>query len=190
MKRVVVAVALMLHPQSAVAQESSCQAHFDTQNLPEAQTEWAEESIGHLDFPCERLGDRTISIEIGELDGPKGWASPEGYIQVDDDVASHKTFRKVLLHEIGHSVDFFYLTDAIRNRVKRIFDDRDGCWLEHRCSYENRVGEVFADAFVRAFSDVNPDLYGEGCPRRGVCRNRPRWITRERVQRVRNLLEA
>lgn len=97
---------------------SSWQQAFDTSQLPQRARAAAEEALSAFDFDWTKLlpamGGRKIVLAVADLSsyGAVGaaWPAPVGRIELDDDVVGHPIWVKaVMLHELGHIVDFYYL---------------------------------------------------------------------------------
>lgn len=157
-------ILLLASPSSGAGETSSCSGYFDVSNLTSQQQEQVDEALTHTWFPCDRLDfshseREDIVVFVHELHGPLGHNTEGTRIDLDDDLG--KRFAPVLIHELGHSVDYLYLTDSDRRQVRRILDAR--CWWG--CDLSRRGGELFAQAFVRGFSDLRPVCCAPGLGR-------------------------
>lgn len=95
----------------------------------------------NTDNPRKRI---TVSVTDASEWGAVGlaWPAPVGKIEVDDDVLDAVWFRDVVLHEVGHLVDFYYLEpEGLRDEIAEILG---APWDES--------GHSFNAAFTQAFS--------------------------------------
>lgn len=127
---------------------------FDLRGLSADKRDIAKETLLAHDFdwglllPALKSGDRRKRIPISVTDASEwgavglAWPAPVGKIEVDDDILDPHWFRDVVLHEVGHMVDFYYLEpNGLRDDVAEIYGKP---WDE--------VGHSFNAAFTQAFS--------------------------------------
>ncbi|MFO0978935.1 MAG: hypothetical protein U0996_21175 [Planctomycetaceae bacterium] len=119
-------------------------------------------ALSRCDFPFERLkpglrqaGLNNIKIfwqSMGE--GSLGWASTGGEVAISDSISGLQAQRTVIL-EVGHAVDFFYMTPEMRKEIVRLWhpDASDNHDWFGSTRYWDQNGEAFSALFLWAFSD-------------------------------------
>ena len=138
----------------AASSISSVQKVFDLRGLPADKRDIVRQTLQSHDFdwnlllPALRSGDHRKRIPITVTDASEwdavglAWPAPVGKVEVDDDVLDPLWFRDVVLHEVGHMVDFFYLEPyGLRGNVAEIYGVP---WDD--------MGHSFNAAFTQAFS--------------------------------------
>ena len=127
---------------------------FDLRFLRAGERDVTRFALGCHDFdwtlllPAMTMGNPRKRIPISVIDASEwgavglAWPAPVGKIEIDDDVRDATWFRDVVLHEVGHVVDFYYLDpQGLRDEVAEIYG---ALWDE--------VGHSFNAAFTQAFS--------------------------------------
>lgn len=127
---------------------------FDLRFLRAGERDVARFALGCHDFdwtllrPAMTIDDPRKRIPISVTDASEwgavglAWPAPVGKIEIDDDVLDEIWFRDVVLHEVGHMVDFYFLDpQGLRDEVAEIYG---APWDE--------VGHSFNAAFTQAFS--------------------------------------
>jgi hypothetical protein len=138
----------------AVATNAAIQKVFDLRGLSADKRDIAKHALASHDFdwtlllPALRANDHRKRIPITVTDASEwgavglAWPAPVGKVEVDDDVLDPLWFRDVVLHEVGHMVDFYYLEPyGLRDDVAEIYG---APWDE--------MGHSFNNAFTQAFS--------------------------------------
>lgn len=119
-------------------------------------------ALARCSFPFERLklglqrsGRNSIRVFWEPMsDGSLGWASTNAEVAIKDDLRGLQAQRTAIL-EIGHAVDFFYLTPDMRKEIIRLWhpdiaDDHQ--WFDST-KYWDRNGEAYSALFLWAFTD-------------------------------------
>jgi hypothetical protein len=128
---------------------------FDLRGLPADKRDITKAAIENHDFDWTKLLPRlrkdgarkriTITVTDTSAWGAVGlaWPAPIGKIEIDDDdVKNPSWFRDVVLHELGHMVDFYYLDpNGLQKDVAALYGRP---WEE--------AGHPFNAAFTQAFS--------------------------------------
>lgn len=127
---------------------------FDLRFLPAGERDVTRSALDCHDFdwtlmlPAMKLDSPRKRIPISVTDASEwgavglAWPAPVGKIEIDDDVLDETWFRDVVLHEVGHMVDFYLLDpQGLRDEVADIYG---APWDE--------VGHSFSAAFTQAFS--------------------------------------
>ena len=87
-------------------------------------------------------------------DGSLGWASTGGEVSISNSISGLQAQRTAIL-ELGHAVDFFYLTPEMRKAIIRLWHpdipDNHG-WLGST-RYWDQNGEAYSALFLWAFTD-------------------------------------
>ncbi len=134
---------------------------FLVSGTPEQQKTFRD-ALARCDFPFERLrpgmqrqGISAIRISwLPTGEGTLGWASTAGEIGISSAISGTEAHRTIIL-ELGHIVDFFYMTPQMRSEVLRLWhpgtSDEHG-WLGST-RYWDRVGEAYSALFLWAFGD-------------------------------------
>jgi len=121
-----------------------------------------EAALDRCTFPFERMrpglqraGLRTVNISWRSMgEGTKGWASTGGEVAINESIGGLEAQRTAIL-EMGHTVDFFYLTPEMRREIVRLWHPEltdDHGWLGST-AYWNQVGEAYSTLFLWAFTD-------------------------------------
>lgn len=119
-------------------------------------------ALSRCTFPFDRLipglqraGLRSIDIVWEPTDeGSLGWASTGGQIGISNSIDGLQAQRTVIL-ELGHAVDFFYLTPEMRKSIIRLWhpDIPDNHEWFGSTAYWDQNGEAFSTLFLWAFAD-------------------------------------
>ena len=136
---------------------------FDYSGLDEPLRSRAIATVAKCDYPFNTLATPyagRIIFRQAQLQTFASW-SDQGYININYDTAGHKSLESYIIHELGHAVDKLGLTDQDRDLIRKLFHDGNPCthpWLQERQTedYEERVGEAWANLFVRAYSPFAP----------------------------------
>lgn len=101
------------------AAEKTVRGVFDISSLDADHQLLVEEALACDDFDYSMLrrslkkktGRTAIKLEVKDISkwGAVGVAWQTGLLQIDDDVKDPRWFQQVVMHEIGHMVDFYYL---------------------------------------------------------------------------------
>ncbi len=119
-------------------------------------------AISRCTFPFDRLrpglqidGLNSIRISWQSMDsGTLGWASTGGEIAINNTISGKKA-QRTAIHELGHVVDFFYMTPQMREEITKLWHpDKadDHKWLGSP-NYWDQNGEAFSELFLWAFAD-------------------------------------
>ncbi len=121
-----------------------------------------KQAIARCDFPFERMipglqraGLRSIRIKWEPLgNGTLGWASNGGEIGINSSISGVQAQQTIIL-ELGHAVDFFYMTPEMRRAVTKLWhpDKPDNHEWFGSTQYWDRNGEAFSVLFLWAFAD-------------------------------------
>ena len=143
-----IAVTSVASPATAISRV------FDLRGLSADKRDIAKETLLAHDFdwnlllPALKSSDKRKRIPISVTDASEwgavglAWPAPVGKIEVDDDILDPQWFRDIVLHEVGHMVDFYYLEpNGLRDDVAELYGKP---WDE--------VGHSFNAAFTQAFS--------------------------------------
>lgn len=138
----------------SLSPDAAVQRVFDLRGLPADKRDITKAALASHDFdwnlllPALRFGDHRKRIPITVTDASEwgavglAWPAPVGKVEVDDDVVDAAWFRDVVLHEVGHMVDFYYLEpDGLRDDVADIYG---APW--------DVIGHSFNAAFTQGFS--------------------------------------
>ena len=119
-------------------------------------------ALARCTFPFERLkpglqqaGISSVKISWQPMDGGSlGWASTAGEVAIKDSISGLQAQRTTIL-ELGHIVDFFYMTPEMRKAIIRIWhpgipDNHE--WFGST-DYWNQNGESYSTLFLWAFTD-------------------------------------
>lgn len=127
-----------------------------------AQQATIRSALARCTFPFERLspglqgaGLRSVNISWQPMqEGTQGWASSGGEVAINNSIGGLQAQRTAIL-ELGHAVDFFYLTPQMRKDIVRLWHpntpDNDE-WFGST-GYWNQVGEAYSTLFLWAFAD-------------------------------------
>ena len=127
-----------------------------------AQQTTVKTALARCTFPFERLkpglqraGIPAVSISWQPMNGGGlGWASTDGQVAIKDSISGLQAQRTAIL-ELGHAVDFFYMTPEMRRAVIKLWnpglpDDHE--WLGST-AYWDQIGEAYSTLFLWAFTD-------------------------------------
>lgn len=127
-----------------------------------AQQATVKAALARCSFPFERLkpglqraGISAVKISWQPMnDGGLGWASTDGQIAIKDTISGLQAQRTTIL-ELGHIVDFFYMTPNMRKAVIKLWhpnlpDNHD--WFVST-AYWDQNGEAYSALFLWAFTD-------------------------------------
>ncbi len=119
-------------------------------------------ALSRCNFPFDRLrpglrqqGLSSVKISWEPLgEGTLGWASTAGEIGISNSIGGMQAQRTAIL-ELGHIVDFFYLTPDMRKAIIKLWhpgtpDDHQ--WFGST-RYWDRNGEAYSTLFLWAFAD-------------------------------------
>jgi len=119
-------------------------------------------ALSRCTFPFERLkpglrrsGLSSIKIIWQPMgNGTLGWASNGGEIGINNTISGLQAQRTTIL-ELGHAVDFFYMTPEMRKAVTKLWhpDKPDNHKWFDSAQYWDRNGEAFSTLFLWAFAD-------------------------------------
>lgn len=86
--------------------------------------------------------------------GSLGWANTAGEVAIKDSISGLQAQRTAIL-ELGHAVDFFYLTPEMRKDIVRLWhpDIPDNDEWFGATGYWSQVGEAYSTLFLWAFTD-------------------------------------
>lgn len=127
-----------------------------------AQQATIRAALARCTFPFDRLKPGLQRAGIGSVriswqpmdDGGLGWASTDGQVAIKDSISGLQAQRTAIL-ELGHAVDFFYLTPDMRKAIIRLWHpelpDNDQ-WFGST-DYWSQVGEAYSTLFLWAFTD-------------------------------------
>ena len=132
---------------------------FDLSSLSKTHRKLVRRTLAEFDFDWTQLSlpeptepERRIVIEVADISSWNAvglaWPAPVGKIQIDDQITDKSWFRDIVLHELGHMVDFFYLEPlGLHDDLTSLLGAASWTELEH----------PFIPMFIRAFSsfDVN-----------------------------------
>ena len=87
-------------------------------------------------------------------EGSLGWASTGGEVAISDSISGLQAQRTAIL-ELGHAVDFFYLTPEMRKEIVRLWhpEASDNHEWFGSTRYWDQNGEAFSTLFLWAFTD-------------------------------------
>lgn len=109
-----------------------------------------------------RVGKKNIPVTWADLSSQGAWglAYFDGRIELEQSLVSQPdTVQSVFLYESAHMVDFFYLTDAMRQQIYAVYHTGRGDkhkWYDNP-DYFQDLGEAFMGGFAAAYSDLPPD---------------------------------
>lgn len=133
-------------------------------SLSGSQTQQAtvKAALARCDFPFERLkpglrqaGLSAVKISWQQMgEGSLGWASTGGEVAISNSITGLQAQRTVIL-EIGHAVDFFYMTPEMRKAIVRLWhpEASDNHEWFGTTRYWDQNGEAFSTLFLWAFTD-------------------------------------
>ena len=127
-----------------------------------AQQATVKAALARCTFPFERLrpglqraGLSSVNISWQPMnDGSLGWASTGGQVAIKNGINGLQAQRTTIM-ELGHIVDFFYMTPEMRKAVIRLWhpDIPDNHQWFESTDYWDRNGEAFSALFLWAFTD-------------------------------------
>lgn len=127
-----------------------------------AQQAAVKTALARCTFPFDRLkpglqraGIRSINVDWRSMnDGALGWAATDGQVAINNNISGLQAQRTAII-ELGHAVDFFYLTPEMRKAIIRLWHpelpDNDE-WFGST-DYWSQVGEAYSTLFLWAFTD-------------------------------------
>ena len=125
---------------------------FDLSGLDDAHRDLVKESLSGFDYDWTQLrsalrtktGKSRIPIRVRDISSwnAVGLSWPGGSIVIDDQVLDDVWFQNIVMHEIGHMVDFFHLAPAkLHDEVSAIYG---APW--------EVMGHNFNNGFIQVFS--------------------------------------
>lgn len=106
-----------------------------------------------------------------------GLAWYSGKISLDNSLVDNPEFaQEIFLAEAAHMVDFFYMTDAMRDRIVAVYESADGHGWFDVGGYNDWFGESWMSGFTLAFSDITPTI------------SMTHEVTREKAREFRTIL--
>jgi hypothetical protein len=139
---------------AATKKDSSTQKPgiFDLSSLDDAHRNLVKDALGAFDYDWSRLrpalrsttGKMQIPIRIRDISSwnAVGLSWPGGTIVIDDQVRDDLWFQQIVMHEVGHMVDFFHLSPAgLHDEVAEIYGAPWGV-----------MGHNFNNGFIQVFS--------------------------------------
>ena len=127
-----------------------------------AQQSTIKAALSRCTFPFERLkpglrqaGLNNIKVSWQQMgEGSLGWASTGGEVAISDAIGGLQAQRTAIL-ELGHAVDFFYMTPEMRKEIVRLWhpDASDNHDWFGSTRYWDQNGEAFSTLFLWAFTD-------------------------------------
>ncbi len=127
-----------------------------------AQQATVKSALARCTFPFDRLKPGLQQAGIGAVNiswrpmgnGSLGWASTDGQVAINNTISGLQAQRTTIM-ELGHAVDFFYLTPDMRKAIIRLWHpelpDNDE-WFGST-DYWSQVGEAYSTLFLWAFTD-------------------------------------
>ena len=119
-------------------------------------------ALSRCTFPFDRLkpGLRQAGLSFVKIswqpmgEGSLGWASTGGEVAISDSISGLQAQRTAIL-ELGHAVDFFYLTPEMRKEIVRLWhpEASDNHEWFGSTRYWDQNGEAFSTLFLWAFTD-------------------------------------
>lgn len=108
--------------------------------LDDPQKQIAQDVLREHSFDWSQLATR-VKVQVAEIGAYQaiGLTWPDGRIQIDDDYLDR--FDEIFRHELGHVVDFFYLTPYKRAKIEG--------WVGHEW---REISEDWPDLFTAAFT--------------------------------------
>jgi hypothetical protein len=119
-------------------------------------------ALARCTFPFDRLkpglqraGISSVTVSWRPMgNGSLGWASTDGQVAINNTISGLQAQRTAIM-ELGHAVDFFYLTPDMRKAIIRLWHpelpDNDE-WFGST-DYWSQVGEAYSTLFLWAFTD-------------------------------------
>ena len=125
---------------------------FDLSSLDDAHRALVKDVLAGFDYDWSQLrpelrattGRTQIPIRVRDISSwnAVGLTWPGGTIVIDDQVLDDQWFQAIVMHEIGHVVDFFHLVPAgLHEEVSAIYGDPWGV-----------MGHNFNNGFIQVFS--------------------------------------
>ena len=127
---------------------------FNLSSLDETQEALVLEALAGLDYDWSQMkaalkkktGKTHIPIKVVDIAAKWnacGLAWPNGLIQIDDQVIDPTWFKGVVLHEIGHMIDYFHLgPEKLRGKIAKVYG---APW--------SQIGHDFVNVALLLFSD-------------------------------------
>ena len=124
---------------------------FNLSSLDDTQRDLVTAALAAFDYnwaqmkPALKAKTGKTSIPIKVVDIAAKWNAcglswPNGLIEIDDQVTDATWFQQVVVHEIGHMIDFFHLTPAkLHGKIAKIYG---APWSEIGHDFVNVVLEV------------------------------------------------
>lgn len=138
---------------------------FDLTKLPDTNAAWLRAVLARHTFDFDRCRPQLeresqwwggpkrskIPVTIADL-SPQGWGAatwPDGRIKIDDDAKDDEIqFSGYFAHELGHVVDYFFLTVKRKTRLVQIYRQ-----VYAGVEWED-ISHPFCAGFTAAFSDI------------------------------------
>lgn len=127
-----------------------------------SQQSTVKAALARCTFPFERLkpglqraGIPKVQISWQPMnDGGLGWASTDGQVAIKDSISGLQAQRTAIL-ELGHIVDFFYMTPEMRKAIIKLWnpDLPDNHEWFGDTAYWDQIGEAYSVLFLWAFTD-------------------------------------
>src|SRR5688572_3787582 len=127
---------------------------FDLSSLDDTQRGLVIDALSASDYDWTQMkaalkaktGKTRIPIKVVDIAArwnACGLAWPNGLIQIDDQVIDPTWFQQVVLHEVGHMIDFFHLTPAkLHGKIAKVYG---APWTE--------IGHDFVNVTLQLFSE-------------------------------------
>lgn len=119
-------------------------------------------ALTRCSFPFDRLKPGLQRQGIGSVkiswrpmsDGGLGWASTGGEVAINNSISGLQAQRTAIL-ELGHEVDFFYMTPEMRKAIVKLWhpDIPDNDEWFGSTAYWSQIGEAYSTLFLWAFTD-------------------------------------
>lgn len=127
-----------------------------------SQQSTVKAALARCSFPFDRLkpglqrqGIASVKISWRAMgDGGLGWASTGGEVAINNSISGLQAQRTAIL-ELGHEVDFFYMTPEMRKAVIKLWhpDILDNDEWFGSTAYWSQIGEAYSTLFLWAFTD-------------------------------------
>lgn len=130
---------------------------FDLRSLSAGHRDLVRDVLGSFDFDWTGLSPanpakprQRVVVEVADVSAWNAvglaWPAPVSKIQIDDQITDPTWFRDILLHELGHIVDFLYLGPRdLRAELTSLLGAASWDELKH----------PFIPGFIRAFSSFD-----------------------------------
>ncbi len=131
---------------------------FDLSGLDDTHRDLVLDALDEFDYDWTQMkpalkaktGRTRIPIKVVNIAAKWnacGLAWPNGVIQIDDQVTDPIWFQQVVMHEVGHMVDFFHLRPAkLHGRIAKVYGASWGT-----------MGHNFNNGFIQVFSTYPAD---------------------------------